>query len=239
MPRRLASPEPQPAPVSKPTKPAAAPRKAPYRRETYHHGDLRQSLIDHTIAAITELGPAKTSLREVARRADVSAAAAFHHFKDKTDLLAAVATNGFARLIAIRVEATRDVEEPAQRLRIFVETYVRFAIENPAVFNLMFGPLVSPRDRYPELQAIAERSLKILANAVRDYVRIFNPEAKHVAVEAWTVWSAVHGLSSLLVDFPSAKARPERLSSDRLVAALVETLMAGLELRARSQSLVS
>lgn len=213
----------------------SAPEAKPsYKRDTYHHGDLRQALIARTVEAITELGPARTSLREVARRADVSAAAAFHHFKDKTDLLAAVATAGFLKLIETRVEATRDVSDPARRLKIFVETYVRFAIDNPAMFHLMFGPLVTPREKYPELQAIAEQSLKILAATVRDYVRLHDPNAQHVAAEAWTVWASVHGLSSLLVDFPSAKARPDRLSDSKLVATMVETLMNGIAARAKS-----
>lgn len=196
-------------------------------RETYHHGDLRRTLITVATDAITELGPTKTSLREAARRAGVSGPAALHHFKDKSALLAAVAICGFEELISRRERLVEGQTSPEKRLRIYVEAYVGFAIEKPAIFNLMFGPLIAPRENYPDLKKAGLRSFRALKTEVQAYL-------EHVGVEkdgntaTWVVWSAAHGLSSLLVDFPSAQERPENLSDQALLDAMMENLLAGL-----------
>src|ERR1700754_2465649 len=74
------------------------PQALPERRDTYHHGDLKRALTDAALGLVTEKGPRGFTLREVARRAGVSAAAPYRHFADRSQLLAAVATQGFVQL---------------------------------------------------------------------------------------------------------------------------------------------
>src|SRR5947207_11340311 len=102
----------------------------------YHHGDLRRALMAAAIEAIGEHGPAAVSLRDLARRANVSHAAPAHHFKDKAGLLTAIAVDGYDMLgDALRADAGQ-----AGPLLDVGASYVRFALEHPAHFEVMFRP---------------------------------------------------------------------------------------------------
>jgi AcrR family transcriptional regulator len=152
----------------------------------YHHGDLPRELIRHALAEITENGVAALSLRELARRADVSHAAPAHHFGDKTGLLTAIATEGFT-FLADTLEAAR--------LRGFLETgvaYVSFAVEHPAHFTVMFGPV---GDGDPDLAAARDRAAAILDEGVVDLPHPPADADRHDAAIA--AWSLVHGFATL------------------------------------------
>jgi AcrR family transcriptional regulator len=153
----------------------------------YHHGDLRQELIRHALAEITDNGVAALSLRELARRAGVSHGAPAHHFHDRTGLLTAIATEGFTLLA--------DTLDPA-REHGFIETgvaYVSFAIDHPAHFTVMFGPLVDASD--PDLAAARDRAGAILDEGVVDLPH--PPAAADRDNAAIGAWSLVHGLATL------------------------------------------
>jgi AcrR family transcriptional regulator len=109
----------------------------------YHHGNLRWAVLAAAVEAITEVGPAGVSLRDLARRAGVSHAAPAHHFGDKAGLLTALAAEGYS-LLADALEAAQ------HRTRDFLEVgvaYVRFAVEHRAHFEVMFRPdLYHPDD---------------------------------------------------------------------------------------------
>ena len=133
-----------------------APRATPTTGERpYHLGDLRRTLLEEGWAATIESGGKDISLREIARRAGVSPTASFHHFRNKEALLVAVAVEGFARLTAALRRSVESIDDPAARLRIVLRTYIEFAIEHPAVFFRMFGPLLSTPNKYPDLRTAA------------------------------------------------------------------------------------
>jgi AcrR family transcriptional regulator len=153
----------------------------------YHHGDLRRELIRHALAEITENGVAALSLRELARGAGVSHAAPAHHFGDKTGLLTAIAIEGFT-LLADTLEAARE--------RGFLETgvaYVSFAVEHPAHFTVMFGPVGDDGD--PDLAAARDRAGAILDEGVLDLPHPPPESDRHDAAIA--AWSLVHGFATL------------------------------------------
>src|SRR5579875_2710364 len=102
----------------------------------YHHGDLRPALLRAAVEVIGQSGPAAMSLREVARRAGVSHAAAAYHFGDKAGLLTAVAAQGY-RMLTEELRSARDAR------RGFLEVgvaYVRFAVSHRAHFEVMYRP---------------------------------------------------------------------------------------------------
>ena len=108
----------------------------------YHHGDLRPALLRAAVEVIGQAGPAAMSLREVARRAGVTHAAAAYHFGDKAGLLTAVAAQGY-RMLAEELRSARDAR------RGFLEVgvaYVQFAVSHRAHFEVMYQPELYRRD---------------------------------------------------------------------------------------------
>src|SRR5690606_11175415 len=109
------------------------------KRSSYHHGNLREALIDATAALIAELGPQAFTLAEAARRAGVSPAAPYRHFRDREDLLEAVAVEGFDAFTS-RLRAAFDEGRPTP-LAAFLRTgpaYLDFAREQPGHYVAMF-----------------------------------------------------------------------------------------------------
>src|ERR671929_1278117 len=129
----------------------------------YHHGALKTALLDAGEALLDEGGAGAVSLREAARRAGVSATAPYRHFADKEALLAALATRGFEQFGAAFEDAARDESDPLAAMGL---AYVRFALARPGRFRLMFGPGISDRSRFPELQAAAARAFGRLVACV-------------------------------------------------------------------------
>jgi len=103
----------------------------------YHHGDLRRALLGAAETVLGREGPAALSLRAVAREAGVSPAAPYHHFRDKSDLLASVAADGFARLKDAMAQAVDGVAAREKGSRMGV-AYVAFAQANPALYRIMY-----------------------------------------------------------------------------------------------------
>ncbi|MGC3997645.1 MAG: helix-turn-helix domain-containing protein [Anaeromyxobacter sp.] len=123
---------------------------APHR-ESYHHGDLRNALVEAAERLVARHGPEGFSLREAARDVGVSPAAAYRHFADKTALLTALAVEGHARLAGAmeraRARAPAAGTPAARAVAAFVaigDAYVEFAVKHPSHFRVMFGPALSP-----------------------------------------------------------------------------------------------
>jgi AcrR family transcriptional regulator len=150
---------------------------------TYHHGDLRAAVLAAAANLIENEGLAGLSVREAARRAGVSHNAPYRHFPDREALLAALAAEGFSDLGEALDKRTG---------RELGEAYVRFALERPQRFRLMFGGQLA-LERHGELRAQAEAMSERLAKAFAG----LGSEANFAAAAAW---SLIHGLAQLIVD---------------------------------------
>ena len=157
----------------------------------YHHGDLRDALIDLAVEALERGGPETLSLRSLAARAGVSGMAPYRHFADKAALLAAAARRGFADLRE-RLASIDDPAEPKKALIAFGVVYVRFACERPGLFRLMFGGPPPTADE--ELTDDPQTVIGLFDARLADLVP---PERRRVAFVA--AWSAMHGLASLIL----------------------------------------
>ncbi|MFZ0558860.1 MAG: TetR/AcrR family transcriptional regulator [Methylovirgula sp.] len=211
----------------------------------YHHGDLRRTLIDAALALVSEEQDWAFSLREVARRAGVSHNAPYNHFPEKRDLLGAVAAAGFEALRDRMRAAVAGVGNPRTALLASATAYVHAGVENPALYRLMFGPaLAAPLSAARQGTTKADggrpaeaRMAGAAAKAVLDEVILRGAESGAFAISArskselasaaLSIWSAVHGLTLLVIDALTGS----ELAIDTLVGRLVRTLLEGLEPR--------
>lgn len=173
--------------------------EAPPHRDAYHHGALRQALIDASESLLAERGVEGFSLREVARRSGVSPAAPAHHFGDMAGLLAEVARHAFEGLTAaLEAGNRRGGDDPVARLREQGLGYVGFALKHPGRFGLMFRSGL--RKDEPLIQSAREAYLK-LEDGVRALLDVpaaqpLDDSRKQVLL---AVWSTVHGFAHLLL----------------------------------------
>jgi AcrR family transcriptional regulator len=198
---------------------------------TYHHGDLRRALVQAAFVMVTEEQDWRFSLRELARRAGVSHNAPYSHFADKSDLLAAVAAAGMERLGEKMQMAVAGIENPAEALQASGLAYVRFGVENPALYRLVFGPTLAASGERPAvtreagdrtrsvLEQIIERGAKSGAFAVSP------DDHRGLAIAVLTAWSVVHGLTTLVID--SLVLPP--IPIDQLADGVAKTVFAGLK----------
>jgi len=176
--------------------------KAPTGKRGYHHGDLRRALIDTTLRVISEEDIGGVSLRAVARRAGVTYAAPYHHFRDKNALLAAVAVEGY-RALRSEVERalSRAPQRPVARLQALAQSYIRFGIAHPAHYRVMFRPDLGDPQQEPELDAAAGQAFQGLLLIIAE-LRGPGANAEELERLAITAWSMVHGLVSLWNEGP-------------------------------------
>ena len=189
--------------------------KRPSKPGRYHHGDLRESLVGAGRALLEEKGWRGFTLRECARRAEVSHAAPAHHFASLDDLLAEIANRGAAEMAAaMDKEAKRSGEEPAQRLVGQCVGYMAFAAAHPMLFELMFQ---RPAER---------RQPAAFADSVAAVIPGADSEVKARMVDF--TWATVHGFIVLLLEGrigTGESSRGLKARSLAVLAAMVETVI--------------
>jgi AcrR family transcriptional regulator len=168
-------------------------------RQRYHHGDLREALLRSAERIIKKRGLAFVSLREVARDARVSHSAPAHHFGNKAGLLTAFAAEGFVRMAKT---AGAELEKAPQTgpdiLEAIGRGYVRFAIEHPEHFGVMFRAELLDTSS-AEFSAAADRAYDFLTQAIqRCAAEGYLAGADHEAVAA-AAWAVAHGLATLWI----------------------------------------
>ena len=170
-------------------------------RRPYRHGNLANAMRAAALAILDEAGPDVIGLRETARRVGVSATAAYRYFRNKEDLLASVAAQGF-RELAAAMETGAIESDPLHGVGL---AYVDFALQKRRLFRLMFGTILVQRAKYPELDEAA-RTVFGLLQRVSVSADGQLPEDNSAGMAAWGL---VHGLSSLFIDglFPETYAR--------------------------------
>jgi AcrR family transcriptional regulator len=192
------------------------------RKDHYHHGDLRNALVETALRLVAERGPEGFSLREAARAVGVSPGAAYRHFADKAALLGALSADGHARMVATMEHALAHLpEEPGSAARAIASflaigaAYVEFAVAHPSHFRVMFGPFKPGEDDLACLAAQGRDTYQILVDVLDGLVAIgvVLPEAR-IGAEL-PVWSHVHGLASLLVDGALTLSPSERYDALR------------------------
>ncbi|WP_054159101.1 TetR/AcrR family transcriptional regulator [Rhizobium sp. AAP43] len=171
------------------------------KQKSYHHGDLRQALIETGLAMLEEGGLEGLTLRKLAARVGVSHAAPEHHFPSLRHLMTAFAAEGFRLFGAsMRSAMAQAPDDPAEQLRAASRGYLAFATSRPHLFRLMFtanrldwdDPALGPPAN------AAHAVLKEISAPIAQRMKLDTPEGR-AAVEQ-LVWSQIHGHAHLMID---------------------------------------
>ncbi|MEU2872196.1 TetR/AcrR family transcriptional regulator [Streptomyces olivoreticuli] len=158
-----------------------------------HHGDLRNALLRAALELVAERGPHGFTLAEASRRAGVSVAAPYKHFADRETLLAELATRGYREQRDRFAAALGSSEDPAEQLASFASAYVRFAAEEPALFDITFNAGLD-KSRFAELASAGDE----VAGLLLPVARRLTPDADDAFDLLLRVAGAAHGLAVFL-----------------------------------------
>ncbi len=170
------------------------------KRATYHHGNLRDELVNHGIQILETDGLSALTIREIAGRLGVSATAPLHHFDSKLALLAAIAAQGFRMLFDFRMAALKGCNAPEDRLMAVLLAYVEFAVAHPVLYRVMHGPEIPDKTAFPELDDAATRSYGLLETAVADYLMEREGSVDNSREATLGAWTVCQGLATALTN---------------------------------------
>ena len=196
--------------------------------KSYHHGDLRNALIQAGLELLAEGGVQELDLRKVARRAGVSHAAPYRHFADKQALIAAINEEGF-HLLAERIRSTlREVsDEPVEQLLGVALAYVRFAKENPWLMREMFSGLTIERETFESLHTASKSVYRLYAEVIRRGQESGKIVDGDPTALAGVLWSVLHGLAMLIIENQMRPYADGPEGTERVTRYTIEVLYGG------------
>jgi len=191
-------------------------------RRGYHHGNLREALIQAALDLIAAKGPAGFTFAEAARSAGVSPAAPYRHFRDRDALMADVARQGFERFEAFLKTAWNDGRpDKMTALGNLGKAYLAFARTEPAYYSAMFEAGV-PSEDHPELRQASDRAFAIVRKAAEALCAGAPPEGRPPALMvALHIWSLAHGIASLFARGDAGRRKLPMTPEDLLEAAVL------------------
>ncbi|TGL33423.1 TetR/AcrR family transcriptional regulator [Leptospira perdikensis] len=176
------------------------------KRSSYHHGDLKNSIIKSCHKLLQKKGASDFSLREVATLSGVSHAAVYRHFQHKEEVLEILSAIGFDRLGSLQKKVPQNRQNPDDYFVKLGLVYVQFAIKNPNYYRLMFQTKRSQESKILKRSKI--KSYAILVRGCRFYLKTKHRKENHRSF-ALMAWSLVHGYSNLCIetDFPDTESQ--------------------------------
>src|SRR5277367_5987619 len=171
-----------------------------FERRGYHHGNLREALVEAALVLIAEKGAAGFTIAEAARLAGVSSAAPYRHFRDAEALLAEVALRGFEQFTAVLGAAWNEGRPvPVRAFEALGRAYLGFARGQPAYYAAMFEARIDFA-AYPGLSGAADRAFGVLREAAERLVAALSPGRRPPSLMiALHIWAMAHGIASLFV----------------------------------------
>lgn len=216
-----------------PQKKTAKKSKPKSQVKSYHHGDLKNALLDSSIALLRNHGPQAFSLRELALSLGVSSAAPYRHFKTKEKLFSALAVQGFEVLtMGFRKAIEAHPFEPMEQLHGIGVSYYRFAGEHPEQLQMMFGNIIPQIEiaNDAEFGAAAGKAFKALCEAVKACQDAGLLDVKmDVKKLAIIIWSAIHGFASLHLTGTLQGASGLSYNAENLVRQISIAITSGLK----------
>ena len=202
-------------------------------KKSFHHGDLREALIAAAHELLIEHGPDGFTLADACRRAGVTTAAPYKHFRDKQEILEEIVLRGFEELTATNAKAFAEGHAgTVEGVTAMCISYLEFAVAQPTIFRLMFGP----KNGIRKTQQMSEAGNQCL-NHVIDKVVACSRERGHAgdAEEmALRLWTFVHGASALELDGDYGRVAPGL--DVRALVTRVTSLLLGVMPQAHTQT---
>jgi AcrR family transcriptional regulator len=195
----------------------------------YHHGNLKEALLQAALNLIAQKGAAGFTFADAARMAGVSPAAPYRHFRDRDELLASIAQRGFEQFEQQLTQAWDDGRpDTVTAFERVGKAYLRFAREEPALYAAMFESGL-PVDSNPTLQAASERAFAIIRAAAERLAALAPPGVPRppAMMMALHIWSMSHGVASLFGRGDAAR-RKLPMSPEELLEAEVLIYLRGL-----------
>ena len=192
-------------------------------REKYHHGDLRNALIEAGVEILAQEGENALSLRKVARKVGVSHAAPYRHFENKEALIAAIADEGYQKLEEQMKEAIAQFPDGSNIQLIELGwAYIRFALENPNHLRVMFTD-------FSEACALETgNTFILLMNTLKAGQKAGVIVSGDLPQMALAVWATVHGLAILLIENKIPAVSLGAVSAEEVARACIQTSFDGL-----------
>ncbi len=172
-------------------------------KTSYHHGDLRQTLLEAATKLIEKNSIDGLSLRKLAANVGVSRTAPYHHFRDKNELLCAIAEEGYTQYLQRGRELINDESlSMEEKFSFFVHSYVKFAYENPELYELMFGHAIwKTQKSTPELRDAAYPCFQHQMEMVEKWQKAGLLSADESTLRlSQVIWGTLHGIAKLLID---------------------------------------
>ncbi|MBV9539162.1 MAG: TetR/AcrR family transcriptional regulator [Acidisphaera sp.] len=189
-------------------------------RDSYHHGNLRETLIEQALRFISERGPAGFAFADLARAAGVSPAAPYRHFRDRNELVAEIARRGFDTLSADLLSAWNDGNpDPVTAIERCGHAYLAFARRDTASYAAMFDTAL-PLEDEPALKQAADAAFGVLRRAAEAACATHpGPGRPPALMVALHIWAMTHGIASLFVTRPEAARRSLPMPPEELLEA--------------------
>jgi AcrR family transcriptional regulator len=194
----------------------------PARRESYHHGDLRNALLQAALLLVQEKRSTHFSLRDLAERVGVTQSALYRNFTDLDELLSTLCHDGFDAFGKAERQMMAKTSDPWARLRGLIRVYVHFATNNPAYFRIMFDSGFANR---PENIGRARPTFQYLVDVIAE-IDCTRDGAFEKAV---AIWASMHGLSALMLSGQLGAVLKKPARATRLEQTVAELIMRGLE----------
>ncbi|MGB1328398.1 MAG: TetR/AcrR family transcriptional regulator [Porticoccaceae bacterium] len=168
---------------------------------SYHHGNLRQTLLVAATEMIADRGIESLSLRKLAEKVGVSRTAAYHYFEDKNDLLCAIAANGFKRWQESLNQLNSELLPERDKFEQYILGYITFATNNPEEYELMFGRCIWKQSKCTqELQDISHATFQHQVEMIAHWQTINLVNGDNPLRVAQIIWGTLHGIAKLFID---------------------------------------
>ncbi|TGL72657.1 TetR/AcrR family transcriptional regulator [Leptospira levettii] len=190
------------------------------RKNTYHHGDLKNSIIKSCHKLLQKKGMADFTLREVANLSGVSHAAVYRHFQHKDEVLEILSAIGFDRLASLQKKVAKDKKNPDEYFVKLGLVYIQFALKNPNYYKLMFQTKREKESK--QLKQSKLKSYAVLVHGCRFYLKAKKRKENHRSF-ALMSWSLVHGFSNLSLETNFPLSEGKRLNQSQIE--LAETML--------------